>query len=51
MTKAKTVLQKISDKIAIAFTSRINVNLPTNLHMIYEVFCFPALSSFRLVKC
>jgi len=38
MTKAKTVLQKISDRIAIAFTSRINVQLPTNLYIIYEGF-------------
>jgi len=38
MTKAKTVLQKISDRIAIAFTFRINVELPTNLYIIYEGF-------------
>jgi len=38
MPKAKTVLQKISDKIAITFTSRINVNLPTDLYIIYYFF-------------
>ena len=38
MTKAKTVLQKISDGIAIAFTFRINVKLPTDLYIIYEGF-------------
>jgi len=38
MTKAKTVLQKVSDKIAITFTSRINVELPTNFYIIYEGF-------------
>ena len=32
MPEAKTALQKVSDKIAIAFTSRINVDLPTNLY-------------------
>jgi len=40
MTKARTVLQKISDRIAITFTSRINVELPTNLYIIYEGFVF-----------
>jgi len=40
MTKAKTVLQKISDKIAIAFTFRINVELLTKLYIIYEGFVF-----------
>jgi len=33
--EAKIVLQKVSDKIAISFTSRINVNLLTNLYIIY----------------
>jgi len=40
MTKAKTVLQKVSDKIATTFTSGINVELPTNLYIIYEGFVF-----------
>jgi len=40
MTKAKTILQKISDRIAIAFTFRINVELPTNLYIIYESVVF-----------
>jgi len=40
MPKAKTVLQKVSDKIATTFTSRIDVNLPTNLYIIYEGFVF-----------
>jgi len=44
--KAKIVLQKVSDKIAIAFTSRINVNLPENLYIIYGLFFLPALCSF-----
>jgi len=40
MTNAKTVLQKISDRFAIAFTFRISVELPTNLYMVYEGFVF-----------
>jgi len=40
MTKAKTVLQKISDKIAVAFTFRINVELPTILYIISDRFVF-----------
>jgi len=47
MTKAKTVLQKISDRIAIVFTSRINVEFPTNLYIIYEGFVFQPCPLFN----
>ncbi|KFQ99523.1 hypothetical protein N306_09305, partial [Opisthocomus hoazin] len=33
MPEAKTVLQKVSDKIATSFASRINVKLPINLYI------------------
>ena len=36
--EAKTVLQKVSDKIATSFASRINVKLPINLYIIYVFF-------------
>ena len=36
--EAKTVLQKVSDKIATSFGSRINVTLPIHLYIIYAFF-------------
>jgi len=36
--EAKTVLQKVSDKIATPFASRINVKLPIDLYIIYAFF-------------
>jgi len=36
--EAKTVLQKVSDKIATSFASRINLKLPIDLYIIYAFF-------------
>jgi len=35
MPEAKTVLQKVLDKIATSFASRINVKLPIDLYIIW----------------